>query len=106
MWLDMTCELTRSVRLLEVSVGEGSTVIKNSSLAFQSQEQEKEELLEQYRVLSGETERLVSESKASAGKVTNYHMELVQKQRSEMELSDKIRRLESEIQQVNQTEWV
>jgi len=28
-------------------------------------------------------------------------MELVQKQRSEMELSDKIRRLESEIQQVN-----
>jgi len=89
-----------------VSVGEGSTVIKNSSLAFQSQEQEKEELLEQYRVLSGETERLVSESKASAGKVTNYHMELVQKQRSEMELSDKIRRLESEIQQVNQTEWV
>lgn len=52
-------------------------------------------------MLSSETERLVSESKVSAGKVTNYHMELVQKQRSEMELSDKIRRLESEIQQVN-----
>ena len=53
-------------------------------------------------MLSSETERLVTESKVSAGKVTNYHMELVQKQRSEMELSDKIRRLESEIQQVNQ----
>ena len=51
-------------------------------------------------MLSSETERLVSESKLSAGKVTNYHMELVQKQRSEMELSDKIRRLEGEIQQV------
>ena len=59
-------------------------------------------MLEQYRVLSGETERLVTESKVSAGKVNNYHMELVQKQRSEMELGDKIRRLESEIQQVNQ----
>ena len=64
------------------------------------QEQEKEDLLGQYRVLSGETERLVSESKASAGQVNNYHMELIQKERSEMELSDKIRRLESEIQQV------
>ena len=52
-------------------------------------------------MLSSEAERLVTESKVSAGKVTNYHMELVQKQRSEMELSDKIRRLEGEIQQVN-----
>lgn len=57
--------------------------------------------MEQYQVLSSEAERLVTESKVSAGKVTNYHMELVQKQRSEMELSDKIRRLEGEIQQVN-----
>ena len=53
-------------------------------------------------MLTSETERLVSESKMSAGKVTSYHMELVQKQRSEVELSDRIRRLESEIEQVSQ----
>ena len=44
----------------------------------------------------------MTESKVSAGKVTNYHMELVQKQRSEMELADKIRRLETELEQVHQ----
>ena len=66
------------------------------------QDQEKEELLEQYQMLTGEAERLVTESKLSAGKVSSYHMELVQKQRSEMELSDKIRKLESEIEQVIQ----
>lgn len=52
-------------------------------------------------MLTGETERLVTESKMSAGKVANYHMELMQKQRSEIELGDKIRRLESEIAQVS-----
>ena len=52
-------------------------------------------------MLTSETERLVSESKMSAGKATSYHMELVQKQRSEMELNDRIRILESEIEQVN-----
>ncbi|KAK2568024.1 Centrosomal protein of 135 kDa [Acropora cervicornis] len=61
---------------------------------------EKEEILEQYQMLTGETERLVSESKMSAGKVASFHKELVQKQRSELELGDKIRRLETEIEQV------
>ena len=51
-------------------------------------------------MLTSETERLVSESKMSAGKVTSFHVELVQKQRSEMELNDKIRRLESDIEEV------
>ena len=52
-------------------------------------------------MLTGETERLVTESKMSAGKVANYHMELMQKQRSEMELGNKIKRLETEVEQVN-----
>lgn len=60
---------------------------------------EKEEILEQYQMLTGETERLVTESKMSAGKVANYHMELMQKQRSEMELGNKIKRLETEVEQ-------
>lgn len=55
-------------------------------------------------MLTGETERLASESKMSAGKVASFHKELVQKQRSELELGDKIRRLETEIEQVNQVE--
>ena len=65
------------------------------------QDLEKEEILEQYQMLTGETERLVTESKMSAGKVANYHMELMQKQRSEMELGNKIKRLETEVEQVN-----
>ncbi|XP_020629880.1 centrosomal protein of 135 kDa-like isoform X2 [Orbicella faveolata] len=85
---------------LKVQISEYARQVARVEELLAQKEQEKEELLEQYRVLSSETERLVSESKVSAGKVTNYHMELVQKQRSEMELSDKIRRLESEIQQV------
>ncbi|XP_020629879.1 centrosomal protein of 135 kDa-like isoform X1 [Orbicella faveolata] len=84
---------------LKVQISEYARQVARVEELLAQKEQEKEELLEQYRVLSSETERLVSESKVSAGKVTNYHMELVQKQRSEMELSDKIRRLESEIQQ-------
>ena len=70
---------------------------------FLTQDQEKEELLEQYQLLTGETERLVTESKLSAGQVSSYHVELMDKQRSEMELTSKIRRLESEIEQVSGT---
>ncbi|XP_078369806.1 centrosomal protein of 135 kDa-like isoform X2 [Oculina patagonica] len=85
---------------LKIQISEYARQVARVEELLAQKEQEKEELLEQYRLLSGETERLVSETKASAGKVTNYHMELVQKQRAEMELGDKIRRLESEIQQV------
>ncbi|RMX44908.1 hypothetical protein pdam_00012554 [Pocillopora damicornis] len=84
---------------LKVQIAEYARQVARVEELLAQKEQEKEELLGQYRVLSGETERLVSESKASAGQVNNYHMELIQKERSEMELSDKIRRLESEIQQ-------
>lgn len=84
---------------LKVQISEYARQVARVEELLAQKEQEKEELLEQYQVLSSEAERLVTESKVSAGKVTNYHMELVQKQRSEMELSDKIRRLEGEIQQ-------
>ena len=45
----------------------------------------------------------MTESKLSAGKMSTYHVELMDKQRSEMELNSKIRRLESEIEQVSET---
>lgn len=45
----------------------------------------------------------MTESKLSAGKVSSYHVELMDKQRSEMELNSKIRRLEGEIEQVSET---
>ena len=35
--------------------------------------------------------------------MSTYHVELMDKQRSEMELNSKIRRLESEIEQVSET---
>ena len=77
--------------------------MSNDWPVFLTQDQEKEELLEQYQLLTGETERLVTESKLSAGQVSSYHVELMDKQRSEMELNSKIRRLESEIEQVSGT---
>ena len=68
--------------------------------AEHSQELEKDQILEQYRTLSSETERLVSDAKVSAGKVSSYHMELLQKERAEREMGDKIRRLETDIEEV------
>ena len=47
----------------------------------------------------------MTESKLSAGKMSTYHVELMDKQRSEMELNSKIRRLESEIEQVSETSF-
>ena len=37
--------------------------------------------------------------------MSTYHVELMDKQRSEMELNSKIRRLESEIEQVSETSF-
>lgn len=47
----------------------------------------------------------MTESKLSAGKMSTYHVELMDKQRSEMELNSKIRRLESEIEQVSEASF-
>ncbi|KAM7443892.1 hypothetical protein ABFA07_007461 [Porites harrisoni] len=84
---------------LKVQIAEYARQVARVEELLSEKDQEKEELLEQYQLLTGETERLVTESKLSAGKMSTYHVELMDKQRSEMELNSKIRRLESEIEQ-------
>jgi CHAT domain-containing protein len=72
-----------------------------NGLFIKFKDQEKEDLMEQYRALTSEAGRLVSESKQSADKATNYRMEIVQREQSEREIIDKLRRLENEIEQVS-----
>ena len=57
--------------------------------------------MEQYRALTSEADRLVSESKQHAGQATSYRMEIAQREQSEREIRDKVRRLEHEIDQVS-----
>lgn len=58
--------------------------------------------MEQYRALTSEADRLVSESKQHAGQASSYRIEIAQRDQSERDMRDKIRRLEHEIDQVSE----
>lgn len=57
--------------------------------------------MEQYRALTSEADRLVTESKQHAGQASNYRLEIAQRDQSERDMRDKVRRLEHEIDQVS-----
>ena len=46
-------------------------------------------MLEQYKALSSEAERLMGDAKESAGQVSNYRMELAQKDQSQRNMREK-----------------
>ena len=73
----------------------------NDGFCIIVKDQEKEDLMEQYRALTSEADRLVTESKQTADQVSNYRIEIVQRDQSEREMRDKLRRLENEIEQVS-----
>ncbi|CAB3987763.1 Hypothetical predicted protein, partial [Paramuricea clavata] len=60
---------------------------------------EKEELLEQFRALSSEAEKLVTDARVSEGEVSNYKTELRQKMQEDLELKEKLRSLQVELDQ-------
>lgn len=67
------------------------------------QDQEKEELLEQFRALSSEAEKLVTDARVSEGQVSNYKTELRQKMQQDLELKERLRSLQVELDQVGFT---
>lgn len=76
-------------------------ILTFTGLFINIKDHEKEDLMEQYRALTSEADRLVTESKHSLDQVSNYRMEMVQREQSERDMRDKLRQLEDEIEQVS-----
>lgn len=64
------------------------------------QDLEKEELLEQFRALSSEAEKLVTDARVSEVQVNNYKTELSQKLHEDLELKERLRGVQVELEQV------
>ena len=64
------------------------------------QEQEKADLLESYRALSDETERLTSTAQQSMGEVSGTRLELSAMAQEKQHLAELVQQQASEIQQV------
>lgn len=56
--------------------------------------------MEQFRALSSEAEKLVTDARLSEGQVSNYKNELRQKMEEDVELKEKLRSLQVELEQV------